>query len=76
MVIEGVKSHNAGCLVVVTARHLRDCLKLYALGADYVIYTKTLAENHLGVLLEDLVTDSSSLVEKKLRDLEILKRKA
>ncbi len=75
MIIKKVKKENPQSRVIVTAKSLKDSLSLYDVGADYVLYSKDISENHLSLLMEDYSKDMSKLLEMKLKDLERLKKK-
>ncbi len=75
MIIKKVKKENPPSRVIVTAKSLKDSLSLYDVGADYVLYSKDISENHLSLLMEDYSKDMSKLLELKLKDLERFKKK-
>jgi Trk K+ transport system NAD-binding subunit len=75
MLIREIKKYNPKAMVIVSAKHLKESLQLYKLGADYVIYSPSLKEEKVSVILDDYTTDINRVIEKKLADLNKLKAK-
>ncbi|MBU0470108.1 MAG: cation:proton antiporter [Nanoarchaeota archaeon] len=75
MILKKLKKDNPVSQMIVTAKSLKDSLILYEAGADYVLYSKEISENHLSVLIEDYSRDINKLIEKRVANLERLKRR-
>jgi Trk K+ transport system NAD-binding subunit len=75
MIIKRLKKDNPSAHVIVTAKSLKDSLKLYDNDADYVIYPTFVNEQQVSVLLEDYTTDINKVLSKKIADIAKLKEK-
>jgi len=75
MLLKEMKKYNPKALVIVTAKHLKDSIELYKLGADYVIYTPNLREEKVSVILDDYASDLGKVLEKKVVEVTRLKER-
>ncbi|MFH1511626.1 MAG: cation:proton antiporter, partial [Candidatus Woesearchaeota archaeon] len=69
MIIGKLKKENPKGVVFVTAKSVKDSVKLYDLGADYVIYPSYVNQQQISVLIEDYHSDVSKVLNKKLKDI-------
>lgn len=74
-IIMSLKKANPSAVAIMNAKSLKGALKLYDLGADYVIYPTLINEQYVSVLLEDYSTDIGKVVAKKALDIVSLKEK-
>ncbi len=72
MLISKAKKKNKNIAVFVTSYHMEDALSLYEIGADYVILPHFLGGYHASVLLEEVSTDVTKLIQKKSEHLKEL----
>ncbi len=64
--IRKVKEENKKAIVFVTAYNVRDALKLYDEGADYVILPHFLGGDHVSLMLEDATNNANYMILKKI----------
>ena len=65
---------NKTCTLIVTAYNVEEALKLYDLGADYVILPHLLGGKHASLILEKFHKDFNSLVKAKVNHIEELNK--
>ncbi len=71
--IRKVREGNKKAVLIVTAEEIEEALRLYQIGADYVIMPHLLGGKHVSVLLHDSMKDLKKLLKHKLAHLSELK---
>lgn len=65
---------NKNCTIIVTSYAVDSALKLYKLGADYVILPHLLGGMHAALILEEFHKDFKSLVKTRVEHIEELNK--
>lgn len=73
LLIRKLKEVNKKAQIFVTSNKIESALKLYAMGADYVILPHFLGGERVSLLLEETHADFKKLLEYKLRHIKELK---
>ncbi len=66
---------NTRAIIIVTANQLEDALKLYDIGADYVIMPHFLGGEHVSVMVEDFTDNVNKIIETKVKHIEELRHR-
>ncbi|HLD04592.1 MAG TPA: cation:proton antiporter [Candidatus Nanoarchaeia archaeon] len=74
-VIEHFRKLGSRAVIIVAASRVKDSLKLYEEGADYVVLPNYLSEKQIGVVVEDLSKDLNSVIKSKVEHIAELKKK-
>ena len=75
LIIKKLKEKNRAAIIIVTADHVDDALRLYQEGADYVIMPHFLGGDHASMLVEDF-RDLNAVLKARLDHIvELNKRK-
>jgi Kef-type K+ transport system membrane component KefB len=72
MLIKKSKRVNPKTPVFVTSMHVEDALQLYEAGADYVILPHLLGGEHVSIMLEEVSTDITKLINNKATHIKAL----
>lgn len=72
LLIQKAREENSKIIIFVTAHHVEEAISLYDAGADYVILPHFLGGDHVSFILEDMGTDVSKLIKRKLTHIEEL----
>ena len=75
LLIRKTKEKNKKAIIFVTSTQIKDALKLYDAGADYVIMPHFLGGEHASLLIEDFTSDINSIIKTKIRHIEELKNR-
>lgn len=73
-VVEHVKRNNPDAVVIVSSRSPRGALKMYSMGADYVLYPHTLAGKEASDIVRKLYDKKDQLEEAKDEEVEDLRK--
>lgn len=75
LLLNYVKTRDEKVLVILTANHIDDALRLYEKGADYVILPHFLGGEYVSALIEDTGSDIGKFLEEKVRHINDLKQR-
>ena len=75
IILKTIKAINQKCLVILYAKNSKSALKLYENGADFVICFDILKEEYIDEVLHDFLSDVNSVVDKKVKIIEKLRKK-
>ena len=75
LLIKKTKEKNKKAIVFVTASQVEGALKLYDIGADYVILPHFLGGEHVSLLIEDFTADIKKIIETKVNHIKELKKR-
>ncbi|MEK6963481.1 MAG: cation:proton antiporter [Nanoarchaeota archaeon] len=74
-VIKHFRELESKVVIIVAANRVKDSLRLYDEGADYVVLPHYLGEKQIGVVIEDLSKDLNSVIKAKVEHIADLKKK-
>lgn len=74
-IINHFRELESKAVIIVAAHRVKDSLKLYEEGADYVVLPHYLGEKQIGVVVEDLSKDLNSVIKAKVAHIAELKKK-
>ncbi|HLC89136.1 MAG TPA: hypothetical protein VJG49_03805, partial [Candidatus Nanoarchaeia archaeon] len=72
--LKQLKAENGKAVAIVSAKNIKDSLRLYDNGADYVICSSTVNEEQVSVLIEDYTADINKVITKKVNEVLKLKK--
>ncbi len=71
-ILNYVKSINPNITMIVTANYIRDCFRLYDLGADYVIVPRIISGERISEILPNIVKSRKELVALRHQHLQYM----
>jgi hypothetical protein len=74
-ILANYRAQNRKGVIVLTVEHHHEALRLYDLGADYVLIPQHLGGNHIEALIRDYGTDEHRFLIERIRHLEELRHK-
>jgi Kef-type K+ transport system membrane component KefB/Trk K+ transport system NAD-binding subunit len=75
ILIDEVKNHNQEAIIINTALHVDDAIRLYEEGANYVIIPHFLGGHKTATMVEDYGFDIEKFLEYKVKHMDYLKRR-
>lgn len=75
LLIKKIRRRNSKTIIFVTAYNVDDALKLYDVGADYVILPHFLGGAHVSFLIEDMGGDITKVLKNKFNHINELKER-
>ena len=72
LIVKKIKSQNKEAIVIARAHSIEDAMKLYSMGADYVLTPHFLGGEYIAEMIRDLKTDSEGYKKEKEKHIKML----
>ena len=65
VLLKTIKQHHSNLIIILVSNQIHEAIKLYELGADYVILPHYIGVDHTSLMLEEYVFDIQKFMENK-----------